>query len=107
MHAASEWLRGAYCYAPDHRNIHAVQITFDDYAQYDFVIGMDGENMADLRRLTHGDPQGKTCRLMEFAGESRDVADPWYTDDFEATYRDVLKGCRALLKKLQEDGKCN
>ena len=85
----------------------AVQITLDDYAQYDFVIGMDGENMADLRRLTHGDPQGKTCRLMEFAGESRDVADPWYTDDFEATYRDVLKGCRALLKKLLEDGKCN
>ena len=80
----------------------ARQITSADYEQYDYIIGMDGENMRDLARLTQGDSQGKTYRLLEFAGESRDVADPWYTDDFDATYRDVTKGCAALLKKLAD-----
>lgn len=78
----------------------ARQITFADYDKYDYIIGMDSENMRDLARLTKGDPKGKTCRLLELAGESRDVADPWYTDDFDATYRDVVRGCAALLKKL-------
>ena len=79
---------------------HARQITAADYNEYDFIIGMDKENMRDLARITKGDPRGKVKLLLEFAGESRDVADPWYTDDFDATYRDVLKGCSALLKKL-------
>ena len=80
---------------------HARQITYTDYEEYDHIIGMDGENMRDLDRLTKGDPLGKVHLLMEFAGEARDVADPWYTDDFDATYRDVRKGCEALLKKLK------
>ena len=80
----------------------ACQITSADYDKYDYIIGMDNENMCDLARLTNGDPKGKTCRLLELAGESRDVADPWYTDDFDATYRDVTKGCAALLKKLTD-----
>lgn len=79
---------------------HAVQITPDDYASYDLIIGMDSENMRDLNRMTKGDPHGKVHLLMEFAGENRDVADPWYTDNFDATYRDVRKGCDALLEKL-------
>ncbi len=79
---------------------HAVQITPADYDTYEAIIGMDRENMRDLQRLTKGDPQGKVHLLMEFAGESRDVADPWYTDDFDATYRDIRKGCEALLKSL-------
>ena len=78
----------------------ARQITYADYDKYDYIIGMDSENMRDLTRLTKGDPQGKTYRLLEFAGESRDVADPWYTDDFDATFSDVVKGCAALLEKL-------
>ena len=80
----------------------ASQITLSDYDTYDYIIGMDEENMRDLTRLTNRDPQGKTYRLLEFAGERRDVADPWYTDDFDATYRDVTMGCAALLKKLTE-----
>ena len=80
---------------------HARQITSTDYEEYDYIIGMDGENMRDLSRLTKGDPFGKVHLLMDFAGEARDVADPWYTDDFDATYRDVRKGCEALLKKLK------
>lgn len=79
---------------------HARQITLADYEKYDYIIGMDGENMRDLNRLTKGDPHGKVYLLLEFTGENRDVADPWYTDDFDATYRDVTKGCAALLKKL-------
>ena len=78
----------------------AVQITLDDYENYDLIIAMDAENMRDLDRLSHGDPSGKTHLLMEFVGEHRDVADPWYTGDFDTTYMDVLKGCRALLKIL-------
>ena len=79
---------------------HAVQVTVDDYDSYDYIIGMDAENMRDLNRLTKGDPLGKLHLLMEFAGEKRNVADPWYTDDFATTYRDILKGCEALLHKL-------
>ena len=80
----------------------ASQITYADYENYDLIIGMDGENMRDLERLTKGDPKSKVHRLLEFAGEHRDVDDPWYTDDYDATYRDVEKGCSALLKKLKD-----
>lgn len=78
----------------------AVQITKEDYDSYDFIVAMDMENVRDLDRLLGGDPQKKVRRLMEFAGEKRDVADPWYTGDFDTTYMDVLKGCKALLKNL-------
>ena len=78
----------------------AVQITKANYDSYDFIVAMDMENIRDLDRLSGGDPQKKICRLMEFAGEARDVADPWYTGDFDTTYMDVLKGCKALLKSL-------
>ena len=78
----------------------AVQITKADYENYDFIVAMDMENIRDLDRLSGGDPQKKIRRLMEFAGEDRDVADPWYTGNFDITYLDVLKGCKALLKKL-------
>ncbi len=78
----------------------AVQITRDDYESYDYIVAMDMENMRDLDRLSGGDPQKKLHRLMEFSGEDRDVADPWYTGDFDTTYMDVLKGCKALLKSL-------
>ena len=79
----------------------AVQITLADYHEYDLIIGMDSENMRDLDRLTKGDPLKKIHLLMEFAGESCNVADPWYTDDFETTYRDVRKGCEELLEKVR------
>lgn len=79
----------------------AKQITFADYENFDFIIGMDSENMRDLFRLTKGDPDEKIYLLLEFAGVNRDVADPWYTGNFDATYRDVLMGCEALLEKLK------
>ena len=78
----------------------ATQITAEDYKNFDYIIGMDFENMRDFKRIFGEDSQEKIYLLMNFAGENREVADPWYTDDFETTYNDVLKGCRALLNFL-------
>lgn len=78
----------------------ARQFTKADYAHFDYIIGMDRENMRNLERMTGGDPLHKVHKLMEFTGSSRDVADPWYTGDFDATWRDVQDGCEALLNKL-------
>ena len=69
--------------------------------EYDLVVGMDGENMRDLRRLAGAADLPKLRRLLDFAGIDRDVADPWYTGDFEATYADVVAGCSALLGEVQ------
>ena len=79
----------------------ARQIRYTDYEEYDLIIAMDDENMRDLSRLTGGDPQGKCHLLLEYADEAREVADPWYTGNFEATYADVTRGCRSLLDKIQ------
>ena len=78
----------------------AVQMTSEDYREYDYLIGMDTENIRNMNRISGGDPDGKIYKLMSFAGSGRDVADPWYTGDFDATYRDVNEGCRALLDYL-------
>ena len=68
--------------------------------EYDLLIGMDGYNVADLRRLVYPEDRGKIRKLLEFAGSFRDVADPWYTGDFDATWEDVLAGCEGLLEAL-------
>ena len=81
----------------------ATLMTATDYDAFDCIVGMDTENMRDLARLTGGDPQGKVHRLLSYIGEERDVADPWYTGNFEVTYRDVNAGCRALLRTLTEN----
>ena len=79
----------------------AVQVQRADYEKYDYLIGMDRENLRDLMELTDNDPQHKISLLLSFAGEEREVADPWYTGDFSATYEDVQRGCQALLVKLK------
>ncbi len=68
--------------------------------EYDFLIGMDAYNIADLKRLVYPEDRPKIRRLLEFAGKARDIADPWYTGNFDATYDDVAEGCAALLKSL-------
>ncbi len=78
----------------------ARQATKQDYDHYDLLIIMDQENLWGIRRIIHDDPEEKIHMLLEYTGENRDVADPWYTGDFETTYRDVDRGCRALLKTL-------
>jgi protein-tyrosine phosphatase len=68
---------------------------------YDIIIGMDAYNMADLKRLVYPDDRTKLVKMLELAGQSRDVADPWYTGNFEDTYRDVLAGCRSLIGEIK------
>ena len=98
-------------YPPDRRELHkhgigcgghaARRITPEDYGRWDYLVGMDRANLSSMRRMWNGDPQGKVHALLDFAGRpGQDVADPWYTGDFEATWRDVLSGCRGLLEQL-------
>ncbi|MCD8160036.1 MAG: low molecular weight phosphotyrosine protein phosphatase [Clostridiales bacterium] len=82
----------------------ARKITWRDYERFDFIIGMDEWNMDNLRRILRGDPEEKVHKLLSFAGSRRDIADPWYTGDFDATYADVLEGCTALLEYLRGSG---
>ncbi len=78
----------------------ARQLTRSDYAAYDYLIGMDTWNIRNMHRMLGGDPDKKIYKLLEFAGSTQDVADPWYTGDFETTYRDVVAGCQGLLSKI-------
>ena len=82
----------------------AYQIQRQDYAHYDMIIGMDSENLYNLRRLSGGDPEGKISLLMDYTDRLGNVADPWYTGDFEATWRDVTEGCSGLLRYLIDNG---
>ena len=77
-------------------------LTAEKAREYDLLIGMDAYNIADLKRLTYPEDAAKIRRLSAFAGSSRDIADPWYTGNFDDTYADVLAGCTALLAKLKE-----
>lgn len=78
----------------------ARQVARDEYNDWDLIIYMDASNERNLTRLLAGDPERKCRKLMSYTGSSRDVADPWYTGDFNATYRDVLAGCQGLLASL-------
>ena len=78
----------------------ARQITRADYEAADYILLMDRQNRRWLDRLLGGDPAGKVHLLLEYAGRSDSVADPWYTGDFEAAYQDILEGCRGLLAAL-------
>ena len=71
-----------------------------DGENFDLLIGMDGENVRDMRRIVGRKNEGKVKMLLDFTPHPRAVADPWYTGDFEATYSDILKGCKALLRSL-------
>lgn len=76
----------------------ARQITRADYNYYDLIIGMDSYNLRNMNRIFGGDPEGKICLLLDFTNRPGDVADPWYTGNFDATYRDCLEGCKEILK---------
>ena len=78
----------------------AVQVKRADYAAYDYLLCMDGNNIRNLMRILGSDPEGKVRRFMEPTPHGGDVADPWYTDRFDVTYRDVEEGCEAWLDRL-------
>jgi protein-tyrosine phosphatase len=98
-------------------NHRARQITKKDLEEFDYLIGMDSANIRNMKRFygfdgfsfgsyskenssTKKELENKICKLLEFAGSSGDIADPWYTGNFDLTYNDVLKGCKSLLNKL-------
>ena len=83
----------------------AVRVTKQDYKDYDLLIGMDQWNVHNIERITGRDTDGKIHMLLEFAGRKDDIADPWYTGNFDETYRDVLEGCQALLRWCQKQKK--
>jgi len=78
----------------------AVQLQKSDYGKYDLLIGMDSANIRNMHRMLGGDPDGKIHKLLEFAGRSGDVADPWYSDRFDIAWRDIYDGCAGLLETL-------
>ena len=101
---------GNCVYAPARRKLaeHGIscqgktarQMTRSDYDRFDLLIGMDTWNIRNMRNICGGDPEGKIVMLMDYTNRPGDVADPWYTGDFEATWRDVLEGCQNLLSVL-------
>ena len=80
----------------------ARQISRADYDEYDLLIGMDQANLRNMRSLVGGDPSGKLRLLLDYTDHPGSVADPWYTGDFEATWMDVLEGCKGLLDALEQ-----
>ncbi len=82
----------------------AKQITWSDYEKFDYIIGMDEWNMKNLHRMLKGDPDGKVFKFLTFAGSGRDIADPWYTGNFDVTYDDVVEGCDGFLAHLKNNG---
>lgn len=79
----------------------AVQLTAEDYAKYDLILGMDNANIRNILRIVGTDAEKKVHRLLDFTEVPRDIADPWYTGDFATAYIEVKAGCSALLKHLR------
>ena len=79
----------------------AVQMTKKDYNKYDYLIGMDSMNIRNMLRIVSADPVDKIYRLLDFTEHPRDIADPWYTGNFDLTYENIKEGCEALLKECR------
>lgn len=83
----------------------AVQITKADYGKYDYILGMEGRNIRNILRIVGKDPEHKVKLLLDYSDHPRDIADPWYTGNFESTYRDVVEGCEGFLLYLEREGR--
>lgn len=81
---------------------YARRMSIEDYEKFDYLIGMDEANISNMKRICEGDDKGKIYKLMNFCNRDKDVADPWYTNDFHTTYLDIYEGCNELLKQIIE-----
>jgi protein-tyrosine phosphatase len=81
-------------------NHRATQMRRSDYEKYDYLIGMEERNLSGMCRIAGGDPEGKIRRLLDFSDRPRDIADPWYTGNFDLTYEDIREGCQRLLEYI-------
>ena len=86
----------------DYSNKFSVQLKQSDYEKYDYFIGMDDRNIYNMKRIFGLNDSDKIYKLLEFTGSSRDVADPWYTGEFETTYNDITNGVKALYEFLNK-----
>ena len=82
---------------------HARQLQKSDYKNWDMLVGMDRANLRNMTRICGGDRAGKLSLLLDFTDRPGEVSDPWYTGDFDATWRDVLAGCQGILDRWQEE----
>lgn len=82
----------------------AVQLKASDYDYYDYLIGMDTMNMRNMERITGHSSDDKMKMLLEYAGINRGISDPWYSGEFDVTYKDVVTGCSAFLEYLKDNG---
>lgn len=85
----------------------AVQMTKSDYSKYDYIVAMDSMNLRNITRIIGNDPEDKVSLLLDYTDAPRSVADPWYSGDFESTYADVTKGCKALLEHILSEKRQN
>lgn len=83
---------------------YAVQMKKSDYESYDYLLGMDEANIRNMKRIAGGDPENKIRKLLSFTGSTRDIADPWYTGNFDAAYEDIAAGCEAFLTYIHRLG---
>ncbi len=79
---------------------YAVQLKRQDYQKYDYILAMDKANVKNIQRIVGEDSQNKVHLLLSYAEKNRDIADPWYTGDFDKTYDDIVEGCNAFLNKI-------
>lgn len=79
----------------------ATRITPEDYDKYDYIIGMEESNIRNIKRIVGEDVDNKICKLLDFSDNPRDIADPWYTENFEITYKDIVEGCNFFIKYLE------
>lgn len=82
---------------------YSVQLEKADYNKYDLFLCMDSNNIRNAMRIFGEDKENKVKKLMSYTGENKDVADPWYTGNFDITYKDIINGCSALLESLKEE----
>lgn len=86
----------------EYGNHLARQITKQDYEKFDYIIGMEDRNIKDIKRIVGEDTENKIYRLLDFSKNPRDIADPWYTGNFDKTYEDVVKGLEGFMRYLQK-----
>lgn len=84
---------------------YARQMTKKDYAEYDYILGMDKWNLRNMKRIVGKDPFNKIGLLLDYSDRPRDIADPWYTGNFDVTYNDIVEGCQAFLAYLEKEGR--
>lgn len=81
----------------------ATKLKKDDYEKYDFIIGMEDYNVKNIIRIVENDSENKVYKLLDFSNNSRDIADPWYTGNFDKTYEDILEGCKCFLEYCKNE----